>query len=419
MVSFLHAADIHLDSPLLKLERYEGAPVEALRSATRRALDNLVALAVDRAVDFVLIAGDLYDGTWRDYNTGLFFASRMSRLGEAGIPVFLIAGNHDAASRMTRSLRLPENVHTFPVDRPGTVRLADLRVAIHGQGFATPAVKQNLATGYPPAVPGHFNIGLLHTGAMGSNHHAPYAPCTLDDLRTQGYDYWALGHVHERKVLCERPYAAFPGNLQGRHVRETGPKGCLQVIVENGDPSVRFRPLDTVRWEVLRVDAAGCDDGYAVVDRFQEILSDRLAENGSVPLAVRVVIEGRTPAYDDLAARPERWINEIRLTAADASGGRVWIERVDTTSASPGRTDPHPADGPLGEILSFLEDLRSDPVGPLQPEALLSDLIKKLPRELREGEEGIRPEDPAWLSEMIESVGPLLLARLSGREPES
>ena len=163
MVSFLHAADLHLDSPLRKLERYEGAPAETLRSATRGALDNLVALALDRAVDFVLIAGDIYDGSWRDYNTGLFFASRMSRLGEADIPVFLIAGNHDAASRMTRSLRLPENVHQFPVDRPDTVRLDRLGVAIHGQGFASPAVKENLAAAYPPAVPGYVNIGLLHT----------------------------------------------------------------------------------------------------------------------------------------------------------------------------------------------------------------------------------------------------------------
>ena len=419
MVSFLHAADLHLDSPLLKLERYEGAPVEALRSATRRALENLAALAVDRGVDFVLIAGDIYDGTWRDYNTGLFFASQMSRLGEAGIPVFLITGNHDAASRMTRSLRLPENVHRFPVEEPGTIRLDELGVAVHGQGFATPAVNRNLAAGYPPAVPGYVNIGLLHTGAMGGGHHAPYAPCTLDDLRSKGYDYWALGHVHERKVLSERPFIAFPGNIQGRHARETGPKGCLSVTIDGAGPDVAFHPLDTLRWEVLRVDAAPCEDGFAVLDRFQDLLSDRLAENGGLPLAVRVEIEGATPAHGELAARPGRWVNEIRLAGADVSGGRVWIERVNIRTSPPPRSDPLDADGPIGEILAFLDDLRDDPKGPLDPESLLADLMKKLPRELKEGEDGIHPDDPDWLAGTLESVGPLLLQRLSARKPDS
>lgn len=418
MVSFLHAADLHLDSPLLKLERYEGAPVEALRSATRRALENLAALAVDRGVDFVLIAGDIYDGTWRDYNTGLFFASQMSRLGEAGIQVFLVAGNHDAASRMTRSLRLPENVHRFPVEEPGTVRLDELGVAVHGQGFATPAVNRNLAAGYPPALPGYVNIGLLHTGAMGGNHHAPYAPCTLDDLRSKGYDYWALGHVHERKVLSERPFVVFPGNIQGRHARETGPKGCLSVTIDGAGPEVAFHPLDAIRWEILRVDASTCQDGFAVLDRFQDLLSDRLAENGGLPLAVRVEIAGATPAHGDLAARPGRWVNEIRLAGADAGAGRVWIERVNIRTSPPPGIDPPDADGPLGEILTFLDDLRDDPKGLLDPEALLADLMKKLPRELKEGEDGIHPDDPDWLAGTLESVGPLLLERLSSRKPD-
>ena len=120
MFTFLHAADIHLDSPLLKLEHYDGAPVEDLRSATRRALENLVELAIVERVDFVLIAGDLYDGDWKDYNTGLYFVSQMTRLREAGIPVFIIAGNHDAASKMTKTLRLPDRVFLFPTDKPDT-----------------------------------------------------------------------------------------------------------------------------------------------------------------------------------------------------------------------------------------------------------------------------------------------------------
>src|SRR5690349_16787907 len=102
MFKFLHAADVHLDSPLKGLARYEGAPADEIRGATRRAFDNLVELAIQEEAAFLLLAGDLYDGDWKDYNTGLFFVSRMRRLEEAGIPVFLISGNHDAASQITR-----------------------------------------------------------------------------------------------------------------------------------------------------------------------------------------------------------------------------------------------------------------------------------------------------------------------------
>ena len=109
-MKFIHAAYVHLDSPLRGLERYEGAPVDEIRGATRRALENLFELAIDREVDFVLIAGDLYDGDWKDHNTGLFFVKQAARLHEASIPIYMISGNHDAANRMTRSLRMPDNV---------------------------------------------------------------------------------------------------------------------------------------------------------------------------------------------------------------------------------------------------------------------------------------------------------------------
>src|SRR3974390_1395346 len=135
-ITFLHAADIHLDSPLNGLERYENAPVDRIRGATRRAFTRLIDLAIDKRVDFVLLAGDLYDGDWRDYNTGLFLARELRRLRDCHIPVFLIAGNHDAANKMTRSLRLPDNVRFFSQDRPETVALDALDVAIHGQSFA-------------------------------------------------------------------------------------------------------------------------------------------------------------------------------------------------------------------------------------------------------------------------------------------
>ncbi|HHD57358.1 MAG TPA: DNA repair exonuclease, partial [Desulfobulbaceae bacterium] len=225
MVTFLHAADIHLDSPLRNLATREGAPVELIRNATRRAFENLVQLAVDEKVDFLLLAGDLYDGAWRDFNTGLFFIEKMRRLKEAGIRVFLISGNHDAASRITRALRLPDNVVHFSSRRARTIELEDLNVAIHGQSYAKRAVTADLAKDYPPPVQGMVNIGLLHTALAGRDGHEPYAPCTPGELADKGYDYWALGHVHQREIVDKDPWIVFAGNLQGRHIRETGPRG--------------------------------------------------------------------------------------------------------------------------------------------------------------------------------------------------
>jgi DNA repair exonuclease SbcCD nuclease subunit len=213
---FIHAADIHLDSPLKGLEVYEGAPVEEIRNATRRALVGMIELAIDEAVDFVIIAGDVYDGDWHDYNTGLFFVKQATRLLEAGIPLYLIAGNHDAVNRMTRSLKLPENVKRFDHDCPETVALDNLGVAIHGQSFAEAAMFDDLSCVYPKALAGMFNIGVLHTSATGYDGHDRYAPCTIGGLCTKNYDYWALGHIHKREMLSSDPPIGFCGNLQGR-----------------------------------------------------------------------------------------------------------------------------------------------------------------------------------------------------------
>ena len=176
MFRFLHAADIHLDSPLRGLHRYEGAPQEEIRHAARRALANLVDLALKESAAFVLIAGDLYDGNWKDHRTGLFFVSQMVRLRAAGISVFLIAGNHDAANRMTRSLPLPENVRMFDHRKAETVKIESLGVAIHGQSFAAQAIMEDLSAAYPPAIGGLLNIGLLHTceAAMKDTSRMPH-----------------------------------------------------------------------------------------------------------------------------------------------------------------------------------------------------------------------------------------------------
>jgi DNA repair protein SbcD/Mre11 len=418
MFKFLHAADIHLDSPLRNLERKEDAPADELRLATRRALEKLVDTALAERVAFVVIAGDLYDGEWKDYNTGLFFIRQMARLRLAGIHVFITAGNHDAASRTTKSLKLPEGVHLFRSDRSETISLETPRVAIHGRSFPTPAVREDMSADYPARVEGWFNIGMLHTSATGREGHEPYAPCTLEGLRAMGYDYWALGHVHTREVLCQDPLIVFSGNIQGRHIRETGPKGCMVVTVDDDRRAkAEFRALDVVRWERCDADVTGAEDGHEAVERVRRELEELLERAEDRPLAVRVEVFGVCPAHARLVSEPEYWANEIRSAAAFLNPERIWIEKIRfLTSCSPELEQADPVDGPMAELLAVIEEACSNPERLREMTGFLEYLKARMPRELREGESALPLEDEAWLKDVLVGIRPMLRQLLLSTE---
>ena len=354
---FLHAADIHLDSPLHGLSRYEGLPIEDIRSATRAAFDNLVQCAIEEAVDFIIIAGDLFDGDWRDLGTGLYFARAMGRLDQVGIPAFVLAGNHDAASVISRTVPWPPNVRLFGARRPETHRLPDLAVAVHGQSFSTPAVTDNLVLAYPPAEEHHFNIGLLHTALAGRQGHADYAPCSVDDLRSRGYDYWALGHVHEFEIVSTDPHVVFPGNVQGRTIRETGPKGAVIVTVVDAEvTSVERVELDVIRWVRLDVDCTGTADD-AVTDLIRADLGRLHGANGSGrPLVARVTLSGEMSEAGVLHDRAFTLRDDIRAIAASISA-ELYVEKVKVTVTEPAREQVA-----LGEDLgALIDDASTDP----------------------------------------------------------
>lgn len=358
---FLHAADIHLDSPLRGLDEYEGAPVQALRGAARNAFAGLIKLALAERVDFVILAGDLYDGDWPDYNTGLFFIKCVRELDRAGIPVVILSGNHDAASRITARLTLPNNVHSLPTAEPGTVRFDHLKVAVHGQGFARQAETRNLAIGYPAPVTSFFNVGVLHTALDGREGHASYAPCTIGELIARGYDYWALGHIHKRESVNgnRHPRIEFPGNLQGRHVRESGAKGCLLVSVDgNGQAVPEFRSLDVFRWETVAVNAATAETVADVLESARAALSDARDGADGRPLAARLVISCSESMSLSIAADPEQFRADVRGQA----GSDVWIEKIKLAhTPAPQAEEPTLSEDAASELRAVLDDLRSQP----------------------------------------------------------
>ncbi len=422
MFKFLHAADIHLDSPLLALSKYPGAPVEKIRLATREALANLVRLAIDEDVAFVVIAGDVYDGDWDDYNTGHYFNAQMTKLASAKIPVYLISGNHDAQNKMTRTLHLPENVHQFPTDAPASIRLQHVPVSLHAQGFATQSVKHDLSLSYPASDAGRFNIGILHTSVAGYEGHDDYAPCTLPGLCSKGYEYWALGHIHKREILRERhPMIAFPGNIQGRHIRESGAKGCLLVEVDDNNHITRhsFQPLDTFRWELCYVNLSQIKESQDLLAQLGEHLSNIAANSEGRPSAVRVMLTGACSMHDELFARQSHWMEQIRAVAMQQGGDNLWVEKVKfKTTPVKAQRDLAELDGPIAELSACIKEWMASETKLLELKEMLTEVKRKVPAVLLQGEEGLPLDDLAWLKSTLEDVEKLAIGRLLSQEDE-
>ncbi len=360
-MKIVHAADLHLDSPLRGLSNYEGAPVSEVRSATRVALTALVDLCLEESAALLLIAGDLYDGDFRDYSTALFFTEQMARLRQSNTRVVWIRGNHDAANRITKHLRTADHVFELSHGDPETRLFEDLGVAIHGQGYATRDTQENLARRYPAALADFLNIGLLHTALDGREGHAPYAPCSVADLKATGYQYWALGHVHQREVVSEEPWIVFPGNPQGRHIKETGPKGVTVIHTEGGQITrVEPKVLDTVRWELAEVDVSDAVNLSEVLDRSARVIDGLRDKAGGRILATRVRLVGASAAHGVLANGRDKVEAELRAHAV--SHGDVFLERVRVATvgqlSAQAWADRRDA---LGDLFRAVEATQSDP----------------------------------------------------------
>ncbi len=412
MLKFIHTADIHLDSPLRGLEAHDDAPVAEIRGATRRVFDALIDLAIDEAVAFIIIAGDLYDGDWKDYNTGLYFVGRMGRLARAGIKVFIVSGNHDAASQITKAMPLPDNVTVFSARKPQSVKLAELGLVIHGQSYPFRAVSENLAAQYPKSEPGYVNIGLLHTSLTGREGHEAYAPCTVGELQAKGYDYWALGHVHQREIVALAPWIVFPGNIQGRHIKEEGAKGVTMVTIEEGRIiEVQERPLDVLRWVRCQVDVSGCASIESVYNAVRQgLVRERDRADGRT-LAVRLVLSGACSVHGRLLARAAQWTEEFRGIAAGF--GDIWLEQVRFhTSRKVQLEEITGDDTPLAALLQTVDNLEieGDTLLRLAPE--LAVLKSKLPPEIDSDDELFLEPSPEKNALLRDEVRELLIARL-------
>lgn len=350
---FVHTADIHLDSPLRTLAMRDPALADLVGGATRRAFVRIVDLCLAEKVDALLIAGDLYDGDQTSMKTARFLADQLRRLHEAGIPVYLIRGNHDAESRITRELVLPDSVKVYGGRADVAVREAGpFEVAIHGVSFAQKHAPDSLLTKFREPRAGAVNIGLMHTSLGGAAMHDPYAPCSAADLHGAGFSYWALGHIHQRSVEAGRATIVMPGNPQGRDINEAGPKSATLVTIDDGGGiTVEERPTSVAEFRRVAVDCSGAQDWREAVARVERALEEARGATAGEHLVARVTLEGATPLAWRLRKDSDLIEEEARRIGGDL--GRTWLDKIDVRCREPGGDDAS-AD-PVAELRLLIE----------------------------------------------------------------
>jgi DNA repair protein SbcD/Mre11 len=407
--SFIHAADLHIDSPLAGLGLKDKAVAERFAQAGRRAVEALIAETVESKAAFLIVAGDVFDGDWRDVTTGLFFVRAIGALHRAGIPTIMVKGNHDSESGMSRALTYPDSVQTFSSRKAETIELPEHRVALHGRSFATRLVPDDFVESYPARRDGWLNIGVLHTSLDGTRGHDGYAPCTVDGLRRFGYDYWALGHVHTAEILNRDPWVVYPGNLQGRSIREPGAKGAMRVTVEDGR-IIAVEPLvfDGARWALETVDVSGCERESDVVARIGAALEALHGRSDGRPLAVRVLLTGTTPLHGALVARRDLLQDEAR-----AIGFRIaedcWVEQVKLATSAPPRPSAALAPAESLDVDDLLTAAAADPAFAGVLAELMKSVADKLPRELQKE----LAENPERLKQLADDARAFLSGAMS------
>ncbi len=378
---FIHAADLHIDSPLDALRTRDAAVAATFAAAGRQAVERLIQETLGSGAKFLIVAGDVFDDVWKDVSTGLFFVRELGKLDRAGVRTFLIRGNHDAASKFARGLPYPPSVCVFESRRGHTQALEELRVAVHGRSFPDIEVPADFVSGYPARRDGWLNIGVLHTSLEGSAAHSPYAPCSIADLTRFGYDYWALGHIHQPAVIARDPWIVYPGNIQGRSPRETGARGAVRVSVEDGRiVAVEPFALDGARWAHATADLGGLEDDEAVTQAISAALAAAHAEAEGRALAVRLTLTGQTLAHAGLVARladvGEHWRGELQSLAYRLADD-CWIEKIRLETTAPPALVSH--DPEALDVAGLLEATARDPLFLAEIVALVKNLKEKAP----------------------------------------
>lgn len=360
--TFIHAADLHLDSPFKSLAKAPEAVRERLREATFAALGRLVDAAIREKADFIVLSGDLYDAADRSLRAQLRLQRALTELTEHGIEVFAVHGNHDPESGRQAKLDAPPGLFVFGSDEvrsmPAHTRGGEVAALVYGISYPTAAVTDNLASRFVKQEGAAFHIAVLHANVDGDPSHDNYAPCRLEELVGSGFDYWALGHVHHRRLLHEYPHVVYPGNLQGRSIRETEGKGAYVVNVSaSGSVEMEFLDVADVLWQEAVVSIEGLEREQELKERLLRAVDELRSSSSGRPVVARLRVEGRGPLHERLL-EPEvadEWLAELRdwVGVPEASGGDwLWPEAISVRTGSLLRLEAGAEEeGFVGELL--------------------------------------------------------------------
>ncbi|RXG90044.1 metallophosphoesterase family protein [Bradyrhizobium zhanjiangense] len=383
---FVHAADIHLDSPLRSLALRNPELAELIGNASREVFVRIVDLCLDERVDALLLAGDLYDGDQTSMKTARFLAEQLRRLHDAGVRVFIIRGNHDALSKITKELVLPGSVTVFG-GRADAVEMSRDRgerpIWVHGLSFAKPQAPESLLGKYRPPVADAINIGLMHTSLDGAPGHDVYAPCSTTRLTGSGFRYWALGHIHKRSATEGACTIVMPGIPQGRDVGESGPKSVTLVsVLDDGSVSLEERIVSMAQFERVAVDASGLADWRELVSRIERALGEVSDRSKSDHLVARVSVSGATPLAWTI--RRDADVLHTEAESRAAAIGNVWIDKLETDCRKPAIIDPADNADPV-EVLrrTMSDEIVGSEAFRAQAQIIVEDLLKQLPPECR------------------------------------
>lgn len=339
---FIHTADIHLDTPFQGLASDNPVLRKYLAGATFAAFRRIVDLCLDYQVDFLLVAGDVYDAANRSLRAQVFLREQLSRLAERGIRTFIVHGNHDHCSGRQLELSWPPEVYFFA---PGAVEhvpfiLNGKEIArIYGISYPEAQVTEDYSRLFQRHDDVPFAIGILHSNVGGNVEHENYAPCTLDSLIGKGFDYWALGHIHSSRVLRQKtPTIVYPGTPQGRNPRETGPKGCYLVeVYENREVTLRFLETDIIRWHRQELSIEGMSREDELLEALQTRITELKAANKGRSGLVRFVVSGRGPLYSQL--KKDSFVEDIVtiLRESERLDGQqfVWVDSLQIRANPP------------------------------------------------------------------------------------
>lgn len=401
-IKFLHTADLHLDSPFVGLKTLPQSIFNKIKNSTFAAFERIIQIAIDQKVDFIVIAGDVYDREHRSVQAQTKLRKGFEILAEYGIEVFISHGNHDHLGGEVLSFNWPENVHFF---MGGMVEMLPFyksdQTKVHLYGFSYPqrVVTENKTAEYKKVHGATYHIGLLHGALEGNTDHDRYAPFTISELLEKEFNYWALGHIHQKQVLHEQPYMIYPGNIQGLHKGEKGEKGCYIVELQDNDTTIQFFQTNSIKWAAVEID-------ITTFNRFDELLfacerekETIRMENESVMVYIKLI--GSGPLHQSLleSSLVEELLEYLQ-EGEEVENSFIWVESIHVETAFYDRDELLKENGFIGELLR----------GPYREEDLIEALRPLITN--RKFKKVITPYSQDAMEEILKEAEKLLLYQL-------